>query len=443
MLKELNRENLWSSLPFKADQSPPLWVIGSGMTVAQGGQTVGAGEADVAYKTHMSGVPGTHDLALSLTNAWKSTFSTRRTTAAADSLLVSAKDMSPYAFYQEATKLYYGAHGTPDVSQTNLMHEIRRAVLSGQLFGLNVDDCEQLEKQVWEAPRSWQKRGGMSAIASYIACHPNRRDHAIFTTNFDPLMSVALLTRQVNHARAAFEHQDYALSRIAADVPVIYHVHGYWTGANVLNLHDDMVADNRQSLAKSVAELMDKRTVVIAGYGGWDDIITKALCDILRSDATRIIWILYGNSELPPVIDSAAKNSPGQLSTIRVDDVDALLGEIEKSALRDKAADSRGAANAMLSRELDIAKVKLSKRKDHKRLLDEINHNLKAAIEEMKSLARKLEPIYASAASHSNTAASFEEHRRVQSRRLYFIMFASSVAALASVLAAIKRLFFP
>ena len=218
MHTNLDPSRAFQHIPFTSDRLPPIWVVGSGMTVPANG---------------MKGVPGTLALAEGLMDDWIEIFG--EPPAAYEQLAVARTAIensrldagAVYAAYQAVTRLFYLNVGSEDDQIKTLMHSIRRLVLDAYAGNrdMYVDQPDGLETAVWSDPSSWLVRPGLDALAKYIKVHPRHRLHAIFTTNFDPLISVAMIRNQVMHARAAFEHEDYAMSRVAADVPVVYHVH--------------------------------------------------------------------------------------------------------------------------------------------------------------------------------------------------------------------------
>ena len=75
-------------------------------------------------------------------------------------------------------------------------------------------------------------------------------------------------------------------------VPRIVHLHGFWFPPETLHTPDE-ISTRREKLEASLFWILKVSTVVVMGYGGWDD----ALMRYLRKTSagvgeTRIIWCL-------------------------------------------------------------------------------------------------------------------------------------------------------
>ena len=170
---------------------------------------------------------------------------------------------------------------------------IRDAVLMARLPGATQsDDPAALERDV----EGWALTRGTSALGSLLGEHRQNYPGPVLTTNFDPLLSVAI-NRANGRPRRAILDGDGRLPSAAelepGETPVI-HLHGYWRGSDTHHTGMELTAP-RPQLGASLARLLNKRLVVVVGYGGWDDAFMRAVSSLLEDTGARpdIAWALY------------------------------------------------------------------------------------------------------------------------------------------------------
>ena len=95
------------------------------------------------------------------------------------------------------------------------------------------------------------------------------------TTNFDPLLSVAI-KRAHRVCRAASFSTGTARCRRSPRASPVIHLHGYWRGSNTHHTGMELTAA-RPQLVVSLARLLNERLVVVVGYEGWDDAFIRAV----------------------------------------------------------------------------------------------------------------------------------------------------------------------
>lgn len=360
----------------------------------------------------LRGVPGTLALARGLMDDWISVFGEPESAQAELSdarSSIAAAESDPnatFAAYQSVTRLFHASVGTREARISELMRSIRRHVLhaySGRAEA-NVDRPDQLEDYVWHHASSWSVRPGLDALAKYINIHPRHRLHSIFTTNFDPLISAALIRNEVMHARVAFEHEDYALSRASADVPVVYHVHGHWTGEDTLNLLADMIANERSVLAESIARVMRGRTIVVIGYGGWDDVLRVAIERALADPAPRVFWVSR-NDRKPPMTYSRSRFN-GHLYALQVPDVDEFMVSLLESAKGNVHANAKALARTRMIDELEHLRRAVAERVSHAETLASIKSDIEGIRSTLEQSASASQAAEESARNASIVAAS-------------------------------------
>lgn len=149
--------------------------------------------------------------------------------------------------------------------------------------------CAALEKQLDE----WHYRPGVAAIGQLAARFPERFGGTILTTNFDPLLALAV-RRAGGRAFASFHPGDSTFDHVRGEGTHVVHLHGYWHGADTLHVPSQLGSD-RPRLRASLARLLQKRTVVIMAYSGWDDIFTRTLRELAADPAASpdVLWCFY------------------------------------------------------------------------------------------------------------------------------------------------------
>lgn len=192
--------------------------------------------------------------------------------------------------YQEALRWLHGNFGQNVVNKV-----IQRAVLMARLPGVSkLDDADG-------HPADWHLPEGTRQLAELICCDDERFPGPVLTTNFDPLLSLAVKATGGNIHRRIID-SDGDLGRTAESDPgtyVVAHLHGYWRGSDTLHTPEQLVS-GRPKLRASLQNLLRQRTLIVVAYAGWDDVFTKALVALLDDDEAKldVIWCFYESDPL-------------------------------------------------------------------------------------------------------------------------------------------------
>lgn len=102
------------------------------------------------------------------------------------------------------------------------------------------------------------------------------------------------------------------------------HLHGYWWGTDTLHTNRQLTQE-RPRLAASLSDLLRQKLLVACGYGGWDDVFTRTLFDIVRDDsaAAEVLWLFHG--QRPTIIPSLASHLKAGIDRGRI----SLYSEID------------------------------------------------------------------------------------------------------------------
>lgn len=151
--------------------------------------------------------------------------------------------------------------------------------------------CSELENTVdaWVLPRA------VDMLGNLLVSYPDTFGGAILTTNFDPLIEVSMLKHGGRYYRTVL-HDDGKLGQTVAEGTHIVHLHGYWYGYDTLHTPYQLMQP-RPQLSKSLSRVVEASTLVVLGYGGWDDVITGTLMELLSDSESNpeIVWAFHGN----------------------------------------------------------------------------------------------------------------------------------------------------
>ena len=149
--------------------------------------------------------------------------------------------------------------------------------------------CRELERyvDVWDLPTP------VDLLGLLMAHSPQTFGTAILTTNFDPLIEVSLEKHRAPYYRTVL-HNDGNLGQTVAEGTHVVHLHGYWHDYDTLHTPQQL-AQHRPQLRRSLERVVESSTLVVIGYGGWDDVITRSLVELLSDSAAtpEIMWAFH------------------------------------------------------------------------------------------------------------------------------------------------------
>jgi tetratricopeptide (TPR) repeat protein len=210
--------------------------------------------------------------------------------------------------YQTAFQFLQGRRGQPTANEI-----VRKAVMMARKPGSKLSpDTNDSYTAMEEAFRlmdldasGWYLNPGTKSIGVLATHYPDRFGKSILTTNFDPLIEVAIRRAGGNSFRTTL-HADGNLSQTEGTGCHVIHLHGYWYGSDTLHTSRQL-GQIRPRLRASLNALLRSKVVVVAAYGGWDDSFTEALMDVVRDDTAspEVLWTFY--SHAPDINPSLAE----------------------------------------------------------------------------------------------------------------------------------------
>lgn len=192
------------------------------------------------------------------------------------------KDKNGANLYQTALRWLQG-----NVSQFAVNEVIRQAVLGARRLGTHKEFADD------GAPEDWHLPAGTMQLAELVCRYPDEFPGPLLTTNFDPLLSLAIRAMGGKpHRRIA--DSDGNIGREAeneAGVRMVAHLHGYWRASDTLHTSVQLTA-NRPKLRAALQATLRSRTLVVVAYSGWDDVFTTALADLLHDEEAQldVLW---------------------------------------------------------------------------------------------------------------------------------------------------------
>lgn len=198
--------------------------------------------------------------------------------------------------YQESFQALRGALNPRTVNRI-----IQRAVLGASSEDLDLDGPREEVVQAALANlerdhEKWHLTPGMETLGRLLVEFSDRFAPEVFTTNFDPLIGVAV--RRAGGAAAPFDlgRDGSPRSYKGPDVRIL-HLHGYWRDSNPLHTPYELSGE-RPQVQSHLRNVIAKRPLVCFGYGGWEDIITNTVEEVLRGGQdAELLWAFYEPTE--------------------------------------------------------------------------------------------------------------------------------------------------
>lgn len=171
--------------------------------------------------------------------------------------------------YQEAFHYLLGRR-SQELANEIIKRSVWRArkPVSQQTYipSVTTDDqaCQTLDSDI----DGWYLSPAVEAVGKLAAYYPDHFGKQILTTNFDPLLEVAIQRQGGRQFRTVLQRDGY-LSQTTAEGCHVVHLHGYWHGADTLHTVRQLAQD-RPRLKHSLSQILKDKTLLVCGYGGWE-----------------------------------------------------------------------------------------------------------------------------------------------------------------------------
>lgn len=151
-------------------------------------------------------------------------------------------------------------------------------------------------RQVSEHDGGWSLTPGVQALGELLAQCP-RFGSLVVTTNFDPLIEVAV-QRAGGVCHFTAPAGDFDPGVAGGPGVHVLHVHGHWRQTDTLHTGWQLTTARPRLQAWLRSALRD-RTLVVLGYGGWEDLVTSALAELALDGTAKpdVLWCFYEADE--------------------------------------------------------------------------------------------------------------------------------------------------
>jgi len=175
---------------------------------------------------------------------------------------------NPYQVAFERAIAYRGLRFANDVVRRGVL----KAYNGNNAYSLTDDvSLNQLQADI----DNWYLPPAVEAIGKLLCAKPKSFGDRILTTNFDPLIEIAI-RRAGGDCVSSFFHGDGNPSSIQSNGLNVIHCHGFWTGSDTLHTPSQLL-QARPKLRAYLSQLIRDTVVVVVGCGGWDDVLMGAL----------------------------------------------------------------------------------------------------------------------------------------------------------------------
>lgn len=158
----------------------------------------------------------------------------------------------------------------------------------------------RLGERVENSLQWWELPPGVQAIGRLLARRPDEFGNRVLTTNFDPLVEVAIRTGEGRAVSVPVDQRGRSAPPLGAEGAVrVFHLHGFWrptvqTKAAPHLLHASApLAQAPPDAVRAIADLVTGDLVCVVGYGGRDDLVTAGLRAVGEIRRVRVVWALH------------------------------------------------------------------------------------------------------------------------------------------------------
>jgi len=201
--------------------------------------------------------------------------------------------------YQTAMQFVVDSYG-----QDALNDLVRDAVLHARSMAVAKSvSLEELDR----SHEGWGLPPAVSAIGRIVATHASAFSAPILTTNFDPLLEISIRRAGRQAVTIHLTSDGRFDNLIVHDAAKIVHMHGYWIGSDTLHT-PQQIEQPRPQLRGCLRQLLGSATLVVVGYGGWTDVFTRTLMDVVAGGNTdfNVLWTFRSENEEDIQRDHAA-----------------------------------------------------------------------------------------------------------------------------------------
>lgn len=119
----------------------------------------------------------------------------------------------------------------------------------------------------------------------------------IITTNFDTLIEEEFKNKDIKYNGLSIV-TDSKINENSNNGINIIHIHGVWDKNDTMHTKTQLNSC-REKIESSIKNIISKNTIIIMGYGGWEDSFMRSLIGLVKDDSSKytILWCFYEESE--------------------------------------------------------------------------------------------------------------------------------------------------
>ncbi|WP_105180615.1 SIR2 family protein [Pseudoalteromonas sp. T1lg21] len=173
---------------------------------------------------------------------------------------------------------------------------IKQAVLNAYKGEVSDYKSKSILRECEKDFLNWEIPPAIESLASILKLN-SKFSGPVITTNFDPLLRVALGRINEEPSLLVF-HNDGSLEKQIDDRLKIVHIHGHWLESDTLHTYNQLNF-KRVQLINSLKKILRNKTLFVIGYGGWEDVFINALKEVAEDDDVdlNIIWAFFENCQ--------------------------------------------------------------------------------------------------------------------------------------------------
>jgi tetratricopeptide (TPR) repeat protein len=199
------------------------------------------------------------------------------------------KRAAPTSRYQEAMQYVIHCRG-----QDVLNELVKDAVLKAR----KTSERQKLDPRTVEMDSDgWYLRPAVKAVGYLVKENPQIFTAPILTSNFDPLLEVSV-RKAGGQAETIILSADGQFTNVLSVQTQVVHFHGFWRGGDTLHTPSQLTR-NRPQLKGCLRSVLGETTLVVIGYGGWSDVFTRTLVEVIseQTEQLNVLWTFYSDND--------------------------------------------------------------------------------------------------------------------------------------------------
>lgn len=198
--------------------------------------------------------------------------------------------------YQVAINTLLQCYGQDDVNKVivNAVLNARNTSIVYSNKNGSTYDLEDIERDL----SGWNVKNGMAALGKLLVKYPKVFRSPVLTTNFDPLIEVSVANNHAAYNSTCQTNDGQILNQVSNSIVQVIHLHGFWRHGDTLHSPYQLTKE-RPLLKGDLRKLLNNTILVVLGYGGWGDVFTSTLIEVITEGGNdcNVLWTFYSEDE--------------------------------------------------------------------------------------------------------------------------------------------------